>query len=78
MKPAAYCLFETPLGWCGIAWSERPNADPPYAVTSFQLPEATPELTESRIARNSGAGQVRRNSLAGAQNHQKGTQTPEG
>ncbi len=53
MKPAAYCLFDTPLGTCGIAWSERPNADPPYAVTSFQPPEATPDLTQSRIARNS-------------------------
>lgn len=51
MKQAAYCLFESPLGWCGIAWSDSGAA---YAVTSFQLPEATMELTESRIAQNSG------------------------
>ena len=55
MKHAAYCLFDTPLGSCGIAWSEGPNTGTSYAVTLFQLPEATPELTESRIAQNSGA-----------------------
>jgi methylated-DNA-[protein]-cysteine S-methyltransferase len=55
MKQAAYNLFETPLGWCGIAWTEVPNGDAPYAVSLLQLPEATAELTESRIARNSGA-----------------------
>ena len=55
MKQAAYCLFETPLGWCGIAWSEGANTGTPYAVTLFQLPEATAELTESRILLNSGA-----------------------
>jgi methylated-DNA-[protein]-cysteine S-methyltransferase len=55
MKQLAYSLFETPLGWCGIAWSEIPNAGAPYAVTFLQLPEATAALTESRIARNCGA-----------------------
>jgi hypothetical protein len=55
MKQVSYCLFETPLGWCGIAWSEGPNPGTPYAVTSLQLPEATAGLTESRIAQNSGA-----------------------
>ena len=55
MKQVAYSLFETPLGWCGIAWNEGPNSGAGYAVTLFQLPEATTELTESRIARNSGA-----------------------
>jgi methylated-DNA-[protein]-cysteine S-methyltransferase len=57
MKQAAYSLFETPLGWCGIAWSEIANADAPCAVTLLQLPEATAELTESRIARNCGGAQ---------------------
>jgi hypothetical protein len=52
MKPLAYCLFETALGWCGIAWSERGNRP---AVTYLQLPEATREVTESRLARDSGA-----------------------
>ncbi|MGA3328641.1 MAG: methylated-DNA--[protein]-cysteine S-methyltransferase [Terriglobia bacterium] len=55
MKPVAYCIFATPLGWCGIAWSKGPNAHTPYAVSFLQLPEATAELTESRIAKNSGA-----------------------
>jgi methylated-DNA-[protein]-cysteine S-methyltransferase len=55
MKQVSYCLFETPLGWCGIAWSEGPNPGTPCAVTLLQLPEATTELTESRIAQNSGA-----------------------
>jgi O-6-methylguanine DNA methyltransferase len=42
-----YCLFETPLGTCGIAWSET------GAVIRFQLPEASPKVTEARIARSS-------------------------
>ena len=57
MKQAAYSLFETPLGWCGIAWSQIASADASYAVTLLQLPEATAELTESRIARNCGGAQ---------------------
>src|SRR5580693_2017526 len=57
MKQAAYSLFETPLGWCGIAWSEIATANAPYAVTLLQLPEANAELTESRIARNCGGPQ---------------------
>ena len=55
MKHSAYCLFATPLGWCAIAWNEDPASSIPYAVTSFQLPEATAELTESRIAQTSRA-----------------------
>ncbi len=54
MKQAAYCLFETALGWCGIAWSESEQSRVP-AVTLLQLPEATAKETESRIARKSGA-----------------------
>jgi methylated-DNA-[protein]-cysteine S-methyltransferase len=45
-----YSLFETPLGVCGIAW----RIDAPHAVTCFQLPEATVEQTEARIARHCG------------------------
>ena len=55
MKQVAYCLFETPLGSCGIAWSERGNSRAAPAVTLLQLPEATTIMTESRIARSSGA-----------------------
>ncbi len=58
MKQVSYCLFETLLGWCGIAWSGGQNAGTPYSVALFQLPEATKELTESRIALNSGASEA--------------------
>lgn len=51
MRDTAYYVFETPLGICGIAWSER---DAPSAVTHFQLPEASAQITKARIARNSG------------------------
>lgn len=55
MKQLAYCLFNTALGPCGIAWRECGNACTPPAVTLLQLPEATTEMTESRIVLNSGA-----------------------
>jgi methylated-DNA-[protein]-cysteine S-methyltransferase len=56
MKQVAYCLFETPLGWCGIAWREGDGAPP--AVTLLQLPEATRKMTESTMARRCGAGKA--------------------
>jgi O-6-methylguanine DNA methyltransferase len=55
MKQIAYCLFETQLGSCGIAWRERGDKSNAPAVTWFQLPGATAKATESRIARHSGA-----------------------
>src|SRR5579872_5076758 len=55
MKRTAHCLFDTPIGRCGIAWSESHNLIGGYSVTQFQLPEATPELTESRFARYCGS-----------------------
>src|SRR5438045_7231002 len=57
MKNAAYCVFETPLGTCGIAWRVAADSDSQAVVTAVQLPEATPQATESRIARKSGASQ---------------------
>ncbi len=54
MSQAAYCLFETPLGACGIAWKEREASHLPPAVTFFQLPEATRSDTAKRIAERSG------------------------
>src|SRR5437660_10995346 len=54
MKRASYCLFETPLGTCGIAWREPAYSSSRAVVTAVQLPEATPRATESRIARRSG------------------------
>ena len=57
MKNAAYCLFETPLGTCGIAWRETGDSGSQAVVTAVQLPEATPQGTESRIARKAGSSQ---------------------
>lgn len=54
MKQTAYCLFETPLGACGIAWKEQVTSGIPPVVTFFQLPEATRSLTDTRIAGRSG------------------------
>jgi O-6-methylguanine DNA methyltransferase len=54
MEKAGYCLFETPLGACGIAWKGRETTRIPPAVTFFQLPEATRSATETRIAGRSG------------------------
>jgi methylated-DNA-[protein]-cysteine S-methyltransferase len=55
MKKVAYCLFETSLGSCGIAWREGEDSRTPPAVTFLQLPEATNARTEARIARSAGA-----------------------
>jgi hypothetical protein len=43
---AHYCLFETPLGTCGLAWDEA--AAP--VVVRLRLPEATVQRAEARIA----------------------------
>jgi len=59
MIQAAYCLFETPLGACGIAWKEHGTSRIPLAVTFFQLPEATRSLTDTRIAGSSGGRKAR-------------------
>jgi len=59
MKQAAYCLFETSLGACGIAWNERETSRIPPVVTFFQLPEATRSLTDTRIAGCSGGRKAR-------------------
>jgi len=46
--PEHYCLFDTAIGACGIAWSER-------GVTRLQLPEADRTATEKRVrARSPG------------------------
>jgi len=54
MKQAAYCLFETPIGTCGLAWVEIGASRKTPRVAFLQLPEATPKATEQRIARKSG------------------------
>src|SRR4051812_1058991 len=55
MKQPAYYLFETEIGVCGIAWSEKSDSRGAPAVAFFQLPEETAKGTESRIARRAGA-----------------------
>lgn len=37
-----YCLFDTAIGWCGLAWSGD-------GVTRMQLPEADRDVTEQRL-----------------------------
>ena len=39
-----YCLFDTAMGACGIAWSAR-------GITRFQLPEANRAATERQLQR---------------------------
>jgi methylated-DNA-[protein]-cysteine S-methyltransferase len=38
-----YCIFDTAIGPCGVAWSAR-------GLVAVQLPEASPEATEKRLA----------------------------
>jgi O-6-methylguanine DNA methyltransferase len=51
---AEYTVFDAAIGTCAMAWRESNGSEHP-AVVWFQLPEATAELTESRIAEKSGA-----------------------
>lgn len=43
-----YCLFDTAIGYCGVAWSER-------GLTRVQLPEADRDSTERRLKTRSGS-----------------------
>lgn len=43
----SYCLFETPLGVCGIGWTEA-------GIARFQLPETSDEQTRARLVRRTG------------------------
>lgn len=44
MTSSGYTLFETPIGTCGLAWSER-------GICGLQLPGASAAATRSRLAR---------------------------
>ncbi len=44
MSPHRYAIFETPAGFCGIAWSD-------VGVTRFQLPTSSAAATEKLIRR---------------------------
>lgn len=56
MNRASYCLFETSLGLCGIAWTKNGESSSSPAISFFQLPEAAKELTQMRLDRVCGAG----------------------
>ena len=43
-----YCVFDTPIGACGVAWSE-------HGVTRLQLPASSRSATEARLARGARA-----------------------
>jgi len=58
MNKAAYCLFETPIGACGIAWRETADSGSQVVVSAVQLPEATRQATESRVARKAGSNRA--------------------
>lgn len=51
MKTKLYCLFDTALGYCGIAWLEKEHST---AICYFQLPEASPESTEAKLVKFCG------------------------
>ena len=44
MTVLGFALFDTPIGACGIAWSER-------GVAGVQLPEAHEQATRARMRR---------------------------
>lgn len=52
MNDVLYGTFETAIGHCGLVWRASPNAT---ILKALQLPEATAEVTESRMARFPGA-----------------------
>jgi methylated-DNA-[protein]-cysteine S-methyltransferase len=52
-----YCVFDTAIGACGIAWSER-------GVTHFALPESDAVATERRLAARTAG--VRTSELPGS------------
>jgi methylated-DNA-[protein]-cysteine S-methyltransferase len=49
VRPASFALFDTPIGRCGVAWTER-------GIASVQLPEADDAATRAKLlARHPGA-----------------------
>jgi len=71
MKRAAYCLFETPLGVCGLGWLDTGDSRTIPAVAFLQLPEATPQDTGQRIAQEFGGSRTNKLPLAITQVIQK-------
>jgi methylated-DNA-[protein]-cysteine S-methyltransferase len=52
LSKVEYTLFETPIGVCAIAWRDAGEAT--FAITNFQLPEASAGMTEARMIRHGG------------------------
>lgn len=46
-RALGFCLFDTAIGPCGIAWTES-------ALAAVQLPESTPDGTRRRLQRATG------------------------
>jgi methylated-DNA-[protein]-cysteine S-methyltransferase len=44
MSALGFVLFETAIGWCGVAWSDR-------GIVGMQLPEGSAQATRSRLLR---------------------------
>lgn len=44
MATRSFAVFETAIGWCGVAWGAN-------GITGVQLPEATEAQTRTRMAR---------------------------
>jgi methylated-DNA-[protein]-cysteine S-methyltransferase len=42
IDPVSWCLFDTAIGACGVAWTSR-------GLTRLQLPEADRQVTEKRL-----------------------------
>lgn len=64
-RPARYALFDTALGVCGVAWTDR-------GLVAVQLPEATPEATLARLSRKARAAAVREGDGEGSANEANG------
>lgn len=50
----AFTLFDTAIGECGIAWNVPEHPGDVATIVAFQLPEATPARTRTRIERRTG------------------------
>ena len=54
----AYLLFDTPLGWCGVAWSR-------VGLLAAQLPDPNPAATRAQLLRSApGALEARPSPIA--------------
>lgn len=59
MAAIRYCVFETALGPCGIAWHDTGAPGVTHPIAYFQLPEATAAETAMRLAQRSQGREAR-------------------